>query len=46
MKRFDKNLILLGIILICNISFLCIPVIRMDQKKTITTVADSIAVPN
>ena len=44
MKRFDKNLILLGIILIFNISFLCIPVMGFMtpiETKTITTVADS-----
>lgn len=44
MKRFDKNLILLGIILIFNISFLCIPVMGVMprlQTKTITTVEDS-----
>lgn len=44
MKRFDKNLILLGIILIFNISFLCLPVMGVMprlQIKTITTVADS-----
>jgi len=44
MKRFDKNLILLGIIFIFNISFLCIPVMGFMtpiETKTITTVADS-----
>ena len=44
MKSFDKNLILLGIILIFNISFLCIPVMGFMTPigtKTITTVADS-----
>ena len=44
MKRFDKNLILLGIILIFNISFLCLPVMGVMprlQTKTITTVADA-----
>ncbi len=41
MKSKAKSKILLGIILIFNISFLCIPVMGLDRTKTITTVADA-----